>query len=630
MCHLVDMYIRKTQIQKMKDGGFYYTYRIVESIRTGKQVRQYTLLNLGADFVLAKEKWPILTKRIEELLAGQSSLFEIDCDIDVLARNFAEKIITRQQDKNDDNTDKSEKDYRSIDIDSLEMSRPRSVGCEHVTLEALRSLELDHKLKQLGFSGPQVSLAIGAIIGRACHPGSELATHGWLQNQSGLGELIDYDFEQVSLYKMYKISDQLLKKRSAIEKHLFGKERNLFSLQETITLYDLTNTYFEGRSLGNSLGKLGHSKENRTDCPLVTLALVLDSSGFPIRSHVYEGNVGEAKTLSEMIHDLQQRGIPGYQKPTVVMDAGIASQENIDWLKEHNYPYLVVSRKRHREFDESKSTIVKQDNAGTVKVQKVLDEETGETLLYCHSSQREKKELAIGQLFSKRFEEAIQYLSEGLTVPRRLKKYDKVIEKIGRLKQKFSRASKLYTVSVKQDKKSGNASKITWQLKPAPDTTDTYPGVYCLRTNQSDWDETTLWKTYTMLTDLEAVFRSLKSELGLRPIYHQIADRVSGHLFITVLAYHLVHMIRYRLKQADIHSCWVTLRDILLPHCRVTASMRCENGNAVHVRKSTRPEPQQQEIYSVLGVKSHPGNAIKTTIATKTKDVVPYGKDEKT
>lgn len=623
------MYIRRTQIQKKKDGGFYYTYRIVESMRTGKQIRQYTLLNLGADFFLAKEKWPILTKRIEELLSGQNSIYEIDCDIEELAGNFAEKIIIKKQDKNDDNTGKGEPDYRSIDIDSLEMSRPRSVGCEHVALEALRSLELDNKLKQLGFSGPQVSLAIGAIIGRACHPGSELATHGWLQGQSGLGELIDYDFEQVSLHKMYKISDQLLKKRSAIEKHLFEKERDLFSLQKTITLYDLTNTYFEGRSLGNSLGKLGHSKEKRTDCPLVTLALVLDSSGFPIRSRVYEGNVGEAKTLPEMINDLQQQGVAAYHKPTVVMDAGIATEDNISWLKEHHYPYLVVSRKRHREFDETKSAIVKQDNAGTVKVQKILDEETGETLLYCHSSQREEKERAIGQLFSKRFEEAIQYLSEGLTVPRRLKKYDKVIEKIGRLKQKFSKAAKLYTISVDQDKKSGNASKITWKRKPAPDTTDTYPGVYCLRTNQTDWDETTLWKTYTMLTDLEAVFRSLKSELGLRPIYHQIADRVSGHLFITVLAYHLVHTIRYRLKQANIHFSWDTLRNILLPHCRVTVTMRCENSNTVHVRKSTRPEPQQQEIYSVLGVKSHPGNAIKTTIATKTKDVVPYDKDKK-
>ena len=627
--HLVDMYIRRTQIQKKKDGGFYYTYRIVESMRTGKQVRQYTLLNLGSDFFLAKEKWPVLTKRKEELLSGQNSFLEIDSDIEVLASNFAEKIIIKKQDTNDANTDKSEKYYRSIDIDSLEMSRSRSVGCEHVTLEALRSLELDSKLKELGFSGPQVSQAIGAIIGRACHPGSELATHGWLQGQSGLGELIDYNFEQVSLYKMYKISDQLLKKRSAIEKYLFEKERNLFSLQETITLYDLTNTYFEGRSLGNSLGKHGHSKEKRTDCPLVTLALVLDSSGFPIRSHVYEGNVGEAKTLSEMINELQQQGVAQYPKPTVVMDAGIASQDNIDWLKKHHYPYLVVSRKRHREFDESKSTIVKQDKTCTVKVQKVLDEETGETLLYCHSSQREKKEQAIGQLFSKRFEEAMQNLSDGLTVPKRLKKYDKVVEKIGRLKEKFSKAAKLYTISVEQDKKSGNACKIIWQLKPAQDTTDTYPGVYCLRTNQSDWDETTLWKTYTMLTDLEAVFRSLKSELGLRPIHHQIADRVSGHLFITVLAYHLVHMIRYRLKQADIHSSWNTIRNILLPHCRVTVTMRCENGDTVHVRKSTRPEPEQQEIYSVLGVKSHPGNAIKTTIATKTKDVVPYDKDER-
>ncbi len=628
MWHLANMYIRRTQIQKKKDGGFYYTYRIVESMRTGKQVRQYTLLNLGADFFLAKEKWPVLTKRIDELLSGQNSICEIGCEIETMARNFAEKIIIKKQEINDDNADKIEKDYRSIDIDSMEMSRPRSVGCEHVTLEALRSLGLDHKLKQLGFSGPQVSLAIGAIVGRACHPGSELATHGWLQGQSGLGELIDYDFEQASLYKMYKISDQLLKKRSAIEKYLFEKERNIFSLKETITLYDLTNTYFEGRSLGNSLGKRGHSKEKRTDCPLVTLALVLDSSGFPIRSHVYEGNVGEAKTLSEMINDLQRQGVQESHKPTVVMDAGIASQENIDWLKKHHYPYLVVSRKKHREFDESKSTIVKHDKTCTVKAQKVLDEETGETLLYCHSSQREKKEQAIGQLFSKRFEEAIQYLSEGLTVPKRMKKYDKVIEKIGRLKEKFSKAAKLYNISVEQDKKSGNASKITWQLKPAPDTKDTYPGVYCLRTNQSDWDETTLWKTYTMLTDLEAVFRSLKSELGLRPIHHQIADRVSGHLFITVLAYHLVHMIRYRLKQAGIHSSWNTLRNILLPHCRVTVTMRCENGDTVHVRKSTRPEPEQQGIYSALNVKNHPGNAIKTTITTKTKGVVPYGKVE--
>lgn len=607
------MYIRKTQIQKKKAGGYYYTYRIVESQRIGNKVTQRTLLNLGTDFSLADEQWPTLTKRILEILHGQRSLLEIHSDIEKRARNYAARIIAKQQDESSDNS----LDYREIDVDSIEMNRSRNIGCEHVTLEALRLLELDTKLSALGFTGPQAALAIGTIVGRACHPASERETHRWLQRQSGLGELISYNFEDSGLYKMYQVSDLLLKKKSTIEEHLYQKERNIFSLQETITLYDLTNTYFEGRCLANPLARHGHSKEKRSDCPLVTLALVLDGSGFPKRSHVFEGNVSEAATLERMIREMQSPGTSGLQKPIVVMDAGIATQENIDWLKDHQYPYLVVSRKKHREFDESGSTIVKQDAECTVKVQKVIDEKSGEILLYCHSSQREKKERAIGNRFTKRFEDALQYLHDGLAIKRRLKKYDKVIEKIGRLKQQFSKAAKLYTISVEKDKKSGNAVEITWQRKPAPDTTDTYPGVYCLRTNQADWDEAALWKTYTMLTDLEAVFRSLKSELGLRPVHHQIADRVSGHLFITVLAYHLVHTIRYRLGHAGIHDSWTTLRNILLPHNRVTVSMQCKNGEIVHVRKSVQPNTEQHKIYSLLDLKNHPGNVVKTTLATK-------------
>ena len=604
------MYIRKTQCQKKKAGGHYFTYRLVESRRTEKGVRQRTLLNLGVDFSLPREQWPDLTKRIEDILGGQQSLLDIDSDIERLAQGYASRIIISDQDVSDpDNID-----YREVDLDSIEMSRPRSVGGEHVTLEALRFLGLDEKLGELGFNGPQTAAAIGTIIGRACAPGSELATHAWLRERSGLGELIDYDFEGLSLYGMYQVSDQLLGKKAALEQYLYERERSLFGLQETITLYDLTNTYFEGQCKANALAAHGHSKEKRSDCPLVTLGLVLDSSGFPKRSHVYEGNVSEPATLSEMIHKLHSTGMPALQKPMVVMDAGIATQDNIDWLNNHQYPYLVVSRKKHREFDESESTIVKQDADCTVKVQKVIDDETGETLLYCHSSQREKKERAIGTLFSRRFEDALQHLDDGLTIKRRLKKYDKVVEKIGRLKQQFSKAAKLFTVTVTKDDKSGNAAKITWQRKPAPDTTDTYPGVYCLRTSQTGWDESRLWKTYTMLTDLEAVFRSLKSELGLRPIHHQIAKRVSGHLFITVLAYHLVHTIRFRLKQMDNHSSWSSLRKILSTQSRVTVSMQCKNGSTVHVRKSTRPEPNQQEIYSALGLKSHPGRSIKTTI----------------
>ena len=399
-----------------------------------------------------------------------------------------------------------------------------------------------------------------------------------------------------------------------VEEYLYDRERNLFGLQETITLCDLTNTYFEGQSKGNALAAHGHSKEKRSDCPLVTLGLVLDFSGFPRRSHVYKGNVSEPQTLSEMLQDLEKGVATQSRNATVVMDAGIASEDNLAWLREHEYPYLVVSRKKHREFEKSSSIIVKKDDEYTVRAQKVLDEATQEVLLYCHSTRREKKDQAISDRFVSRFEEDLQKLANGLQKKRCLKKYDKVMVKIGRLRQKYSRVSRQYLITVEKDEKTGNAVKISWQQQLAPDTTDTYPGVYCLRTSQADWDETTLWNTYTMLTDLEAVFRSLKSELGLRPIHHQIAERVSGHLFITVIAYHLVHAIRFRLKQSGIHSSWSSLRKILSTQSRVTVSMQCKTGSTVHIRKSTRPEAEQQQIYTALGVKSHPGNAIKTTI----------------
>jgi len=614
------MYIRRTTIKSRKDGSQYYTYRLVESERTEKGVRQHTLINLGTGFSLPRDKWPELASRIGEIMGGQSRLFEAPQEIEELAQNYAAQIIQAQPETK---ATTDQPDYSEVDLDSLEMFRPRSVSCEHVALEAFNSLKLGEYLKTLGFNGPQLSAAVGTIIGRICQPASELSTHYWLQNVSGLSELINYDFNKINLYKMYTISDQLLRNKDAIEKHLYLQEKNLFGFQETITLYDLTNTYFEGSGKTNKLGQRGHSKEKRTDCPLVTLALMLDSSGFPKCSKVFEGNVSEPATLEKMIKGMEiNRVSPEIFEPskaTIVMDAGIASEENIEWLKKNDYPYIVVSRKRHRQFDEDEAVVVKQDNEGTIKAQKVIDLENNEMLLYCHSTQREKKEQAINDRFTVRFEEALTYLESGLHKKGRLKKYDKVLEKIGRLKQKNSKASKLYTIDVSCDEESGNAVSLSWIRKTNLETKDSLPGVYCLRTSHMELDENTLWRTYTMLTDLEAVFRSLKSELGMRPVFHKLTDRVTGHLFISVLAYHLVHSIRYRLKIAGITSSWSDLRKQLVGQNRVSISMQCKNGDVVHVRKSTRPEPRQQKIYSALGICSHPGQTIKR----KETNVVP-------
>jgi len=619
------MYIRRTTINRHKDGRPYYTYRLVESVRTSKGVRQHTLLNLGSNFTCPRESWPDLSNRIEEIISGQQRLFPPASDLEDAAQRYAALIIQAQN--RPDGIDKDStpsSDYRNVDINTLEFMRPRSIGAEHVAYEALRQLQLDKKLQELGLNKHQLCTAIGSVIGRMIVPGSELATHYWLQHHTGLGELLGYDYESTKLTRMYQASDILLKHKEALERHLYERQRSIFQFEETITLYDLTNTYFEGSGKYNALAAYGHSKEKRTDCPLVTLGLVLDSSGFPIRSKVFSGNASEPQTLAEMIKGLngspqtestKQQPVFNQGRPTIVMDAGIATEDNINWLKKEQYPYLVVSRKRHREFSEKEAVVVKKDKDCTVKAYKKINDQTGEVELYCHSTRREDKERAIYDRFSTRFEEALDKLNAGLHKKGCIKKYDKVLLSLGRLKQKYSRAAKNYRITVNKDKKTGNAVRIIRKRKESSNSTDSHPGVYCLRTNQDTWDESTLWRTYTMLTDLEAVFRSLKSELGLRPVFHQKTKRVSGHLFITLLAYHIIHTIRCRLKMNNIHSSWSDLRKQLTGQDRVTVSMQCRNGDTVHIRKSTRPEPRQQVIYDALGLSHYPGRIIKKTVS---------------
>jgi transposase len=605
------MYIRRTSVKSRRTGEPYYTYRLVESVRIDGRVRQRTLLNLGRHFDVPREQWAPLAQRIEQLVGGQGALLpmELDAKWEGAAQHYSARVI-RAKARIDEGKSPSESDYQAVDINSLDMVRPRSVAIEHVCLETLRKLGLDSKLEQLGFNGPQQAAAIGTIIGRMTAPGSELFTRDWLVEQSALGELIDYDFGSMNLQQLYRISDRLLQHKSALEDFLYRRECTLFECDEVITLYDLTNTYFEGSARGNANAALGHSKEKRSDCPLVTLALVLDGSGFPKRSEVLEGNASEPKTLARMVGKLTTRD--STPAPTVVLDAGIATEENIAWLADNGYRYVVVSRRRHRQFDEDRAVWIKNDGDQRIQAQRIVDATTGEIELYCHSSQREEKEKGIGELFAKRFEDAVEKLAAGLRKKGTVKRYDKVMERIGRLKQRYARAARYYDIRVEQDTSTGKAVSIHWKRNQTVD--DTLPGVYCLRTNHDDWNEATLWHTYTMLTDLEAVFRSLKSELGLRPVFHHKTGRVSGHLFISVLAYHLVHTIRLQLKVCGIHWSWEGIRRQLEGQDRVTVELKRDDGKMVHVRKATRPEPRQQVIYDALGISDRPGKTEKTVI----------------
>ncbi len=437
------------------------------------------------------------------------------------------------------------------------------------------------------------------------HPGSELKTHRYLKEQSALDELMGCDFSQLSLKGFYQIADKLLAHKTQIEQTLYQREKDLFNLEETLTLFDITNTYFEGSCRDNAKAHYGRSKEKRTDCRLVALGLVLDGSGFPKRSEIFPGNVSEPATLEQMIVTLK-----GDKRTTIILDAGLATQANIDWLKAANYHYIVVSRKAHQGMPENQSAItVKETKHNLVQVALVKNEQSDEVELYCHSKAKQAKTEQMQSKASTRYEAALDKLAAGLSKKGTVKSYEKIIERLGRLKEQYKKVAKHYTVLVEPDEKNKKAVSISWTKQAVKENDN---GVYCLRSNRQDLDETTLWRTYTMLTDIESAFRSLKSELGLRPIYHQQEKRIDAHLFITIIAYHLLHMIRYQLKAKGMHESWQTLRELLSTQMRLTTMLTLKDGRVVNIRKAVTPDSNQSSLFKALGISTLPGKVEKS------------------
>jgi len=609
------MFIRRVPHKNKKTRKEYHTYKLVDSIRTERGPRQRDILNLGVNFDLPKEQWKDLANCVEEIITGQTTLIDYPKEVKSLARRYAKKIIRQESSATAQGEDIAP-DFATVDVNSVENEESRTVGAEYVVYQTIKELEIDRKLKEFGFNKHQLAAALGVIAGRMIAPGSERATHQWLQNTTALDELMGVDFSIISLDRVYQVSDYLLKHKDALEEHLRRTEGQLFVLEDKIILYDLTNTFFEGSGKYNPKAKYARSKEKRNDCPLVTLGLVLDMHGFPKNSRIFEGNVSEPKTLELMIQDLSGGDVSKNPliKPTIVMDAGIASEKNIQWLKDKHYHYIVVSRKKKKEIptDVTMVTVKEDDKTNTVFVQAGLAEnkECDELELYCHSIDKEKKEQSIKTKFQQRFEGELLNARKALHLRNGTKRYDKVIERIGRLKEKFKLVSHTYKVTVEKDNETDKAKNVTWSRKKTEKTS----GIYCLRTDRKDLNEQQIWDIYTMLTDIEDAFRCMKSELGLRPIYHQKEVRCDGHIFITLLAYHLLHTIRFKLRQKGVRFCWTTIRKQLSTQTRITTTMRRKDGKIIRIRKSSKAEPPHQVIYDALELPHQPGRTAKSIL----------------
>lgn len=598
------MYIRKTKTRSINNTN-HFTYRLVESRRdpVGK-VKQHTLLNLGAHYGIVEESdLPLLSQRIENIITGQQSLLPLTDNLETEAQRIANLVIKKHAKPLIYDDKKDQAQYREVDIDTIEHSDIKTVGSEHLAYETAKKINLIRILSECGLSEKEINSAMATIIGRLIAPGSEVSTVKYLRNNSALDEILATDFSNLHKNKLYKISDLLLKHQSAIEQKLYSKEKELFALSEIVTLYDLTNTYFEGESNGNDYGAYGHSKEKRKDCKLVTLALVLDASGFPKKSHIFKGNIAEAGTLQSMLEKISNK------KAVVVMDAGIATEANIAWLNDNDYKYLVISRKRNQSLPDIEGVVVKDDPEN--KITTFLLKNDQETELYCHSQGVEKRSSKILEKSINRFEEELQKIANGLQKKTSTKKYDIILQRIGRIKEKYSMVARQFDIKITADDTKEKVTAIIWENTPKKQHKS--PGIYCIRTNQRELNNQQIWNTYRMLNDIEEAFRTLKTDLGLRPIFHQTTDRISGHIFISVLAYHILHSVRYQLKLNDINDSWQTIMFKLSTHYRITTSLQQKNAKPIHIRKSTRANPEQQKIYRACNI---PSTILQTTITT--------------
>jgi len=607
------MYIRSV---KKKSGNYErVVYRLVENYHTPNGPRQKTILSLK-DFDLPRSEWKLLADSIEAKLNGQTILFlneKIDALSDHYVSMLEEKRLSEQQAVQVLQGEEPS-DYERVNLSSVNNKNIRSIGAEYLGLSVYKDLGLDRLFSELGFNERQCKLAALSIIGRLVCPGSENATREWALHRSGLGDLLGFDFSTLSNNALYRIADMLYDHKETIENHLHNTERSLFQLEEKVILYDLTNVHLEGRAVNNPKAKFGFPKQKRTDCKLITLGLIIDEHGFPKRSLVMEGNQSEPASLIEMIALLEGKTVDdlkvckhGKKNKTIVIDAGISTKGNLEMLRNYGYDYICVARSKplsDKDIEAEKLKKIKETKQNTIEVQ--LFQSGNENILYCRSFLKEEKERKMLEKLKQRFEEELVGIRNSLGKRHCTKRYDKVIERLGRIKERNSAISHYYLINVTKDELNNDATGITWEFTDPDKMNFNFSGSYFLKTSRQDLDESELWNLYSTLSVVEAAFRSLKSELAFRPVFHRKEYRADSHLFIAVLAYHLLNTLRIRLFSKNIHISWDKLRKVMSTHCVVSTTMRTSKNKKIILRQASDAEYLHRKIYNALELKSTP------------------------
>lgn len=590
-------------------------YRLVESYRneTGR-ICHRTVLNVGfLDDELTPEQLNLIARTLTDMYQQKQSIFpQTDPLISKWVAELWGKIVGGKR------LDLTAYDPNSrlVNADTLSHSNVREMGAEWMCYNTWQHLDLDKVLIDNGFSEHEVQLAQTQVISRAVNPASELATAKWIQENSAVMELTGYDPEKMNKDRLYKSALKLSYVKEKLEHHLSQKTNELFDIQDKIMLYDLTNTYFEGEKRNSTLAKYGRSKEKRSDCKLVVLALVVNIFGFIKHSSVHEGNFSDCKDIEKVIDSLDYA--TGINKPVVVLDAGIATKENLAIIRNKGYHYLCVSRTKLKNyvFDPSRLVVyLETKSKKEVVLKKILNPEYTDYCLEITSEMKAKKEQGMKTQFETRYEDELNKIKASLTKKGGVKLADKVNQRIGRAKQKYPSVQGRYDIQLSYDEKNKTVTELVWTRieKKDKDATDNL-GKYFVRTSMDMKDEVIVWNVYNTIREIESTFRTLKTDLDLRPIYHKKDESTIAHLNLGLLAYWLVNTIRRQLKRSGINHSWTEIVRIGNTQKVITTTGYNKAGKEIVVRKCSEPDAKLKALQIALKIKHRPFSKLKSVV----------------
>jgi hypothetical protein len=616
------MFFKTSQRVNPATGQPSIYYRLVESSRNvlGTTYHRHILTAGFMDDIVPEELWAI-ADGLNDKLSGNTRLFSENPKIQNYIDNLWSRLVSEKKLDIVRNIrmKASESDWQQIDINSIKNEDIRELGSEWMCLQTLRNLHIDQYLLSRGWAIDDVNVALAYIVSHTVYPDSELKTVNFMQENSSICELLDVDPQSINNDKLHRISQKLYGERQGLENHLSVRTNELFDIDDKIILYDLTNAYFEGSMRKDTIAHHGRSTEKHSDCPLVVLALVVNEEGFIKYSEIYEGNMADCNILEDMIDKLQISTGKHGKKAIVVIDAGISTEANLDMITEKGYDYVCINRSNLKKYSVVADVLpikVIDNRKREIELIQVQTENSknNEYYLRVNSPTKALMEVSMYNQFVKCFEEGLALIRKGIETKGGVKRYDKVNQRLGRLKQQYPSVYKMYDVHIQKDK-NDVCTSMTWQIIPkaVPDSENIYD-VYFLRSSITGKKEDVIWKIYNCVKESENSFRTLRNDLDLRQVFHKTDDVCMAHLHLGLMSYWLVNTIRHQLKAAGCKSQWREIVRVMNTQKCVTTTMTNDKQEQIAIRCCSKPTIKVANIYDILKLKHEPFTRKKSVI----------------